>query len=97
LIYIIMGVGISLTAAQAAAATLMQKLVPNEKRGRASSAMATVNSIANIVSMATAGILGSLLGIRYVFFLAGLIIVIAAIVGIYLMAGEPNPTPVQED
>ena len=97
LIYIILGVGLCLTAAQAAAATLMQKLVPNEKRGRAASAMATVNSIANISSMAFAGLLGALFGIRYVFFLAGLIIVIAGIIGIYLMAGEPNPTPVEKD
>jgi DHA3 family macrolide efflux protein-like MFS transporter len=96
LIYIILGVGLCLTAAQAAAATLMQKLVPNEKRGRATSAMTTVNSIANIVSMAFAGVLGAVLGIRYVFFIAGLIIVIAGIIGIYLMAGEPNPIPVRD-
>jgi predicted MFS family arabinose efflux permease len=58
--------------------------------------MATVYSIANIISMAFAGLLGSLLGIRYVFFLAGMIMVIAGIIGIYLMAGEPNPVLADE-
>jgi MFS transporter, DHA3 family, macrolide efflux protein len=94
IIYIIMGVGVSLTAAQAAAATLTQKLVPNEKRGRVSSAMNSINSIANIVSMAFAGVLGTLIGVRYVFFLAGLIMIIAGLIGVFLIAEEKEPISV---
>lgn len=94
IIYIILGVGVSLTAAQAAAATLTQKLVPNDKRGRVSSAMNSINSIANIVSMAFAGVLGTLIGVRYVFFLAGLMMIIAGLIGVYLIAEEKEPISV---
>ncbi len=90
-IYIVLGVGICLTAAQASASTLVQRLVPDRIRGRVLGALNVVYSITSIVSMATAGILGDVMGVRNVFLLAGLILVTAGLVGSYLIAAEPEP------
>jgi MFS family permease len=90
-IYIVLGVGICLTAAQASASTLVQKMVPDEKRGRVLGALNVVYSTTSIVSMATAGILGDVLGIRNVFLLSGLVLVTAGLAGSYLIAGEKEP------
>ncbi len=90
-IYIVLGTGICLTAAQASASTLVQRLVPDQKRGRVYGALNVVYSITSIVSMATAGILGDVLGVRNVFLLSGLVLVTAGLVGSYLFAGEPEP------
>lgn len=94
IIYIILGVGVFLTAAQAAASTLVQRIVPNNTRGRVLGAMNVVYSVTSILSMATAGVLGDVIGIRNVFLLAGLILITAGLIGAYLMAGEKEPIPV---
>jgi MFS family permease len=90
-IYIILGVGVFLTAAQAAASTLVQRIVPNNTRGRVLGAMNVVYSVTSILSMATAGVLGDVIGIRNVFLLAGLILITAGLLGAYLMTGEKEP------
>ena len=84
-------VGLFLTPVQASVSTLMQTLVPAEKRGRAGSAMNTVITCASVISMGAAGTLGDALGIRQVFYLAGLIAIVAGVLAaIFLRAPEPQ-------
>ncbi len=83
-------IGLFVTPVEAAAATLLQDLVPNEIRGRASSAMNTVITLASVISMGSAGVLGDRLGIRQVFYLAGGITIFASLLAALLMR-SPKP------
>jgi MFS family permease len=78
-------VGLFIAPVQAAASTLMQQHVPDERRGRASSALNTVITLASVISMALAGVLGDVLGVRQVFCLAGGITVLAGVLAAMLM------------
>jgi predicted MFS family arabinose efflux permease len=86
-------VGLSITPVQAASATIMQEVVPDEKRGRAGSAMNTVITLASVISMGCAGVLGDAMGIRQVFYLAGGITVFAGLLAAVLMR-SPAAVPV---
>jgi sugar phosphate permease len=77
--------GVCLTPVQAASSTLMQANVPDEKRGRAGSALNTVITLASVISMASAGLLGDALGIRQVFYLSGAVTVFAGLLAFILM------------
>lgn len=88
-------VGLFLTPVQAAASTLMQQNVPNEKRGRAGSALNTAITLASVISMAAAGIFGDVIGIRQVFFIAGGITLLAAVIAAYLL-NETTPAALAE-
>jgi len=87
-IYVILGVGVFLTATQAAASTLIQRIVPDNTRGRVLGALNVVYSVTTIIAMATSGVLGEVIGIRNVFLMAGLILITAGLIGLYLMAEE---------
>ncbi len=83
-------IGLFITPVQAASATLLQELVPDEMRGRASSAMNTVITLASVISMACAGLLGDWMGVRQVFYLAGGITIFAGLLAALLMR-SPKP------
>lgn len=78
-------VGLFITPVQAAASTVLQSHVSADKRGRVSSVMNTVITLASVISMALAGVLGDVLGVRQVFYLAGGVAVFAAFVAAVLM------------
>lgn len=84
-------VGCSVTPLQAAISTLTQTSVANDILGRVGSALNTTIGAANLISMAFAGLLGALLGVRNVFVLAGVISVLAGVLAIGLFR-----QPVQE-
>jgi MFS family permease len=84
-------VGLFITPVQAAASTLLQAHVSADKRGRVSSVMNTVITLASVISMALAGVLGDTIGVRQVFYLAGLVAIVAAFVAAALMR-EPTAT-----
>ena len=77
-------VGCFVTPLQAAISTLSQTSVSNDILGRVGSAMNTTIGAANLISMAFAGLLGALLGVRNVFILAGLISVLAGVLAMRL-------------
>lgn len=81
-------VGLSLPSANAAATTLMQTVTPNELMGRVSSALGTIQQVANLLSMAIAATLGDLIGVRTVFVACGLIMILAGGMG-WVMLREP--------
>ncbi len=88
-------VGLFLTPVQASASTILQTSITNEQRGRAGAALNTVITLASVISMACAGILGEWLGIRQVFFLSGSIAVAAGLFAIPMLkdqASQPNKT-----
>ena len=93
---IMLPVGLALTPAQAAMATLSQTSVEDALRGRAGGALQTMVGAANITSMALAGLLADSLGVRTVFLLAGGLAFLAGLLVIPLFglgAGSaPEPT-----
>lgn len=82
-------VGLSLPPINAAASTLVQTVTPGELMGRVNSASGTVQSVANLLSMALAATLGDLVGVRTVFVACGLIMVLAGGLG-WVMLREPD-------
>lgn len=85
-------VGFAVTPIQASVATLMQRQVPNAMLGRVGSVVNTLITLSSVVSMACAGALGALVGIREVFYLAGGIALVAALLAL-VMIGEPAASP----
>ena len=90
-------VGLCLTPVQSAAATVMQANVPDEKLGRAGSALNTVITLMSVVSMASAGLLGDALGIRQVFFLSGGVTACAGLLAAVLMRSPATASPAVMD
>jgi len=72
--------GFSAEALQAGATTLLQQTVPDALRGRVESALITILTASLMVSMAGAGILGDIIGIRRVFLLSGVLTLIGGAV-----------------
>ncbi len=78
----------------ASVATLTQTAVPDALRGRTSAAMQTVVGTANITSMALAGVLADLMGVRPVFLIAGGLVVLAGLVSALIFGSKPAvPAP----
>jgi DHA3 family macrolide efflux protein-like MFS transporter len=77
--------GFSIPPAQAAGTTLIQMSVPNDTLGRVNSAIGTTVTVANLLSMGAAGVAGDAIGIRNVFLFCGVMAVLAAIVGVFLI------------
>lgn len=77
-------IGCCVTPLQAAISTLLQTSVPNDILGRIQAAMNTTIGAANLLSMACAGLLGALLGVRNVFIFAGAVSVLAGLLALRL-------------
>jgi MFS transporter, DHA3 family, macrolide efflux protein len=94
---IMLGFGLAVVPLQAAVGALMQSQVPNELMGRVGSSFNTVANGANLISMAVAGALGAVIGVRNVFLIGGLIVALAAMLAAWMLrddrsASVPNPT-----
>lgn len=81
-------VGCFVTPLQAAVSTLVQTTVAGDVLGRVGAALNTTIGAANLISMACAGLLGALLGVRNVFVFAGVVSVIAGLLALRLFRGE---------
>lgn len=82
-------VGLSIVAARAALATLTQRLVPDEKRGRVGSAVNMVIGASSSASMVLSGLLGGLIGVQAVFVAAGAITIVSGVAAYYTLQ-EPG-------
>ena len=82
IILILFPLGMFSMPVNAAIATLTQTLVSDELRGRIGAALQTMVGAANITSMALAGVLAGMIGVRNVFLLAGVLAIIAGLVAI---------------
>ena len=77
-------VGCFVTPLQAAVSTLLQTTVASDVLGRVGAALNTTIGAANLLSMACAGLLGALLGVRNVFVFAGIVSVAAGLLALRL-------------
>jgi DHA3 family macrolide efflux protein-like MFS transporter len=75
-------VGLSVAPINTGVMTLMQIVVPNNQLGRVGGGIGTISDTATLGSMALAGVLGSVLGIPLVFFLAGLMCILGGTVAL---------------
>lgn len=84
-------IGLAIVAARSALAALIQALVPDEKRGRVESAINTIVAVSSLVAFVLSGILGTYLGLRAVFVLAGALTLLVGL-GVHytLRAVEPD-------
>jgi MFS family permease len=74
-------VGMAVAPINTGVMTLMQIVVPNHQLGRVGGGISTISDTATLGSMALAGLLGSLLGIPLVFFIAGVMCILGGTVG----------------
>jgi MFS family permease len=86
-------IGMAMMPVNAAVATLTQTLVSDELRGRIGAALQTMIGAANITSMALAGVLAGLVGVRNVFLMAGVLTIFAGLVAIPIFGKQPKPAP----
>lgn len=89
-------IGFLVAPVQAGVSTLIQTTVTDEARGRVGAALGAVIGSANLVSMAFAGVLAALIGVREVFLIAGGIAVLAGLMALWVFGGgrkAPRATP----
>lgn len=89
-------VGWFVSPLQASVVTLLQTSVVDAERGRIMSVLNAAMSAATVLSMAFAGIAGDLVGVRNVFFLAGAIVAVGAVISLIGFRGT-QPRPVVEE
>lgn len=73
---------------QAAVVTILQTSVADAERGRIMSVLQAAMSASSVLSMAFAGIAGDLVGVRNVFFLAGAVVGVGALVSVVGYRGD---------
>jgi len=86
-------VGAIVTPVQASIATLAQISVPDEILGRIGAALNTLVTTASLISVALAGILGDLIGVRNVFIVAGGMALCAGLAAAGVFRSRPNAAP----
>jgi len=89
-------VGWFVSPLQASVVTLLQTNVVDAERGRIMSVLNAAMSAATVLSMAFAGIAGDVVGVRNVFFLAGAIVAVGAVISLIGFRGT-QPRPVVEE
>lgn len=83
------------TPMQASFATILQTETPPELLGRTGAALNAALTGSNVASMALAGGLAAIIGVRNVFLAAGVVIMFSAMVTALMFRGENSPAPVQ--
>ena len=90
---LLLPIGLVMTPVNAAVATLTQTAVSDALRGRIGAALQTMIGAANITSMALAGVLAGVVGVRNVFVLAGMLALLAGALAIPLFGKQSAPAP----
>ena len=83
-------VGWFVSPLQAAVVTMLQVNVEDAERGRIMSVLNAAMSAATVLSMAFAGIAGEVVGVRNVFFLAGAIVAVGAVISLVGFRGTQS-------
>lgn len=97
--------GLALSPAQAVLSTVIQLAVPDDKMGRVNSAIGTASSLAMLISMAVAGVVGDVVSLRLIYVVSGTIIAVGGVVSFFLIPesetegreelGQPTAVPVE--
>ena len=90
-------IGLMSTPLNTAIATLVQLVVKNEVMGRVSAALGAIIQVANLVSMFAAGLLATMVGVRNVFVMGGVLAVVAGFAAAAIFRGFEPPTAQVED
>jgi DHA3 family macrolide efflux protein-like MFS transporter len=77
--------GLFLSPVQAAVSTVIQLGVPDDKMGRVSSAVGTASSLAMLLSMAAAGVLGDVVSLRVIYAGCGAIAALGGLLSFFLI------------
>jgi DHA3 family macrolide efflux protein-like MFS transporter len=85
---ILFAMGGTIPPIQASVSTLTQTAIPDVLRGRIGAALGMMVTTANLLSMAFAGLFGELVGIRNVFALSGVLVVLAGLASARVFAGS---------
>ena len=93
LLVIMFAVGLFVMPVQATTMTLVQRSTGDGTRGRVAGTLNAAIQTASIGSMAAAGILADVIGIRSVFALGALVALLAAVVAAFLFRGAPAGQP----
>ena len=93
LLIVMFAVGWFVMPVQATTMTIVQRATTNETRGRVAGALNAAIQTASIGSMAAAGILADVTGIRVVFAVGGAVALLAAVVAWFLFRGERDAVP----
>ncbi|MBV9231632.1 MAG: MFS transporter [Chloroflexi bacterium] len=83
-----LGFGVILVVLQSSFATLIQNTVSNDLMGRVGSIFTVVMLTANIFSLLIAGVLGTVMGIRQVFFLLAALMAFSGLVATLMMGTQ---------
>ncbi|NPA91067.1 MAG: MFS transporter [Chloroflexi bacterium] len=83
-------IGGLVTPFNASISTLSQTMVSDALRGRMGASLNMLVTTANIASMAVAGVLADLLGVRMVFILAGGLAIVASLVAAWMFRDQPS-------
>ena len=81
--------GLGIVPAQSGVTTMMQMAVPDLKRGRVGSSLNAFSTAASLISMAFAALLGDWIGLRTVYLICGLFVVLAGLLCIWIVQ-EPK-------
>lgn len=81
--------GVVFTPFNSALATIMQLAVPDSKRGRVSSSLNAMVTVGGLLSMAFASFFGEAIGLRNLFVVMGLVIMLSGVLGFVLLR-EPQ-------
>ncbi len=83
-------IGVCVVVVRATLAAILQATVPDEKRGRVESTVNTSISFSTALAMGLSGILGAALGIRTVFTLAAVGVILGGILALLALKGPVN-------
>ena len=86
------GIGLVSVPAQSVVTTILQMVVPDEKRGRISSVVNGLATATALISMSVAAVFGERIGLRNIYYLCGLINIVAAVITIFI-GREPEAAP----
>jgi MFS family permease len=89
------GLGLGMVPANSVLTTIMQIVIPDEKRGRVGSAVNALGMAAGLVSMSVASLFGEAFGLHNVYILCGFINLAAALLTV-LIGKEPEPEPLSQ-
>ena len=81
-------IGLVVVPLEASFSTLMQGSIKNEVMGRVGSGFNIVMNSASLISMAFSGVLASLIGVRNVFAVSGLIVALAAFITFLMLRSQ---------
>jgi MFS family permease len=85
--------GVALVPAQSVLMTMMQIAVPDLKRGRVGSALNALTTLAGLLSMAAAAVLGEVLPLRTIYVVSGLITALAGPVALLVLKEPETQAP----